>query len=569
MANDTLKNFKQKYEQVNIFKNKLEKLIKKGQEIGVQFNPDLLQKFDKLTFDMNDNEKLKVVLIGGFSEGKTSIAAAWLGKYDPKTMNINQQESTDMISVYDIDSDLILIDTPGLYGYTERLNDQNEIEKYKDITRKYADEAHIILYVMDSSNPIKDSHKGELFWLFRTLGLLNRTVFVLSKFDLVVDLESEELYKEELKIKKNNVIERLSSIIALTPEEIKEIQIVGVSANPDDEGTEYWLENIEEFDRLSRINTLQDATNNIIGKNNGKFGVLYDAQKLIIDEIITDEIPALREKKEELDEAIEYLEEHIKKYERDIDNVRKDIVTSSIEMRRFIIDYFTELILDARKCDFDTIQSYLETKIGPEGSVITNTIECKITEEAESICGSIKTTAVKFEEGLRQSNSLMKELGTNGAKYLIKNKDLINSKNIIAIRDGAVALAQKIGLNIGKSLKFKPWGAVKWAKNLKGLLEVIGIALELWQAWDEKKKEEEFQNAIDKLVKELGQMRDAWVDIFKSENFAEEYFPNYVQLKDDLKLRKEALVEQRNQQDDFEKWCTDFNKLDSEYRRLG
>ena len=42
-------------------------------------------------FDMNDNEKLKVVLIGGFSEGKTSIAAAWLGKYDPKTMNINQQ----------------------------------------------------------------------------------------------------------------------------------------------------------------------------------------------------------------------------------------------------------------------------------------------------------------------------------------------------------------------------------------------------------------------------------------------------------------------------------------------
>ena len=163
----------------------------------------------------------------------------------------------------------------------------------------------------------------------------------------------------------------------------------------------------------------------------------------------------------------------------------------------------------------------------------------------------------------------MKELGTNGAKYLIKNKDLINSKHIIAIRDGAVALAQKIGLNIGKSLKFKPWGAVKWAKNLKGLLEVIGIALELWQAWDEKKKEEEFQNAIDKLVKELGQMRDAWVDIFKYENFAEEYFPNYVQLKDDLKLRKEALVEQRNQQDDFEKWCTDFNKLDSEYRRLG
>ena len=39
---------------------------------------------------------------------------------------------------------------------------------------------------MDPTNPIKESHKAELEWLFRDLGLLSRTVFVLSRFDAVL-----------------------------------------------------------------------------------------------------------------------------------------------------------------------------------------------------------------------------------------------------------------------------------------------------------------------------------------------------------------------------------------------
>ena len=568
MVNITIGNFKQKYEQVNKFKDKLNTLLKAGQDIGIQFNTELIEKFEKVSLSLDDNEKLKVVLIGGFSEGKTSIAAAWLGKYDPKTMLINESESTDMIAVYDIDSDLTLIDTPGLYGYKEKVNDQNEIEKYKDITKKYVDEAHIILYVMDSSNPIKDSHKGELFWLFRTLGILNRTVFVLSKFDMVVDLDSNELYNEELKIKQNNVISRLTEIINLSKEEINALNIVGVSANPDGEGTEYWLKNIEEFERISKIDTLREATQKVIDRNNGKISILYDTQKVILKEIINDEIPIIREEKEILDDVIEGLEEHIGKYRRNIASIEKDIVNSSVEMRRYIRDYFTNLILDARKCDMDNIQSFLEAQIGDKASLIVNDIECKIAEETNSICTNIKNVSIELEEGLRQSSSIYKELGTDGAKFILKNKDLINNNTILAIRDGAIALAKKIGIDIGKNLKFKPWQAVKWAKNLKGLLEAIGIALEIWEAWDTKKKEEAFNDAINELVKELGKMRDDMLGVFKDEGFAEKYFPNYVQLKNDLAEREKALDEQRNQQKNFENWCNEITKLSIEYERI-
>lgn len=568
MVNSTLENFKLKYERVNKFKEKLDKLLKVGRDIGIQFNSELIEKFQKVSCSLNDNEKLKVVLIGGFSEGKTSIAAAWLGKYDPQTMLINEAESTDMVAVYDIDSDLTLIDTPGLFGYKQKVNDQNKIEKYKDITKKYVDEAHIILYVMDSSNPIKDSHKGELFWLFRTLGILNRTVFVLSKFDMVVDLDSNELYNEELKIKKNNVIGRLSEVINLSQEEIKALNIVGVSANPDGEGIEYWLKNIEEFERISKIDTLREATKQVINRNNGKISILYDTQKVILKEIINIEIPLIREEKEKVDECIVDLEEQIVKYKRDIVSIEKDIVNSSVEMRRYIKDYFTDLILDARKCNMDNVQAFLEAQIGDGASVIVNDIECKITEETNSICSNIQKVSIELEAGLRQTTSLYQELGTDGAKFIIKNKELIDNKTIIAIRDGAMALAKKIGIDIGKNLKFKPWQAAKWAKNLKGLLEAIGIALEIWEAWETKKKEEAFNDAINKLVKGLEGMRDDMMGVFKDEGFAEKYFPNYVQLKKDLAEREKALNEQRIQQNNFENWCIEINKLSIEYERI-
>ncbi len=108
----------------------------------------------KLTTALKNSEEktLKVALIGGFSEGKTSIAAAWLERLN-KSMNISQQESSNEVQVYRLDNDIELIDTPGLFGFKEQVNDAGEIEKYKEITKKYVSEAHLVLYVMNSVNP--------------------------------------------------------------------------------------------------------------------------------------------------------------------------------------------------------------------------------------------------------------------------------------------------------------------------------------------------------------------------------------------------------------------------------
>ena len=78
-------------------------------------------------------------------------------------------------------------------------------------------EAHLVLYVMNSANPIKESHAEDLKWLFRTLNLLPRTVFVLSRFDDVADVAEETDFQDKFLIKKNSVIKRLNDVLELTP----------------------------------------------------------------------------------------------------------------------------------------------------------------------------------------------------------------------------------------------------------------------------------------------------------------------------------------------------------------
>ncbi|GAA7151492.1 hypothetical protein ID0395_06390 [Helicobacter pylori] len=185
-----------------------------------------------------------------------------------------------------IDNEIELVDTLGLFGFKEKIADSDKIERYKDITKKYVSEAHLILYTLNPSNPIKESHKDDLNWLFRTLNLLSRTIFVISRFDEEADIEDEEAdiedeedYNKRFKTKKENIQNRLNDLISLSEKEREGLSIVAVVANPFGWGLEYWLKHKEEFQKLSHIKTLQDATQKKIKENGGKLTIIEEAKK--------------------------------------------------------------------------------------------------------------------------------------------------------------------------------------------------------------------------------------------------------------------------------------------------
>ena len=348
MNNSALNIFKEQKERANKLLEKLLAFINAGKDVNVNFDNNIILKLERAMQSIQDNEVMKVALVGGFSDGKTSIVASWLEKYDSKTMLISQQESSDAVNVYSVDNEMMLVDTPGLYGFKEKYNPESkEIEKFKEITKKYVSEAHIVLYVLDSKNPIKESHREDLHWLFRSLGLLNRTVFVLSKFDEVSDIEDEDDYSENLSIKKANVISRLKQIIALTVEEEKEVAIVGVSANPFGLGTEYWLNNLEQLKMLSRIDTLQEATRDVILNNGGPFKIAVETQKSIVKDIISVQLPKIENQKNEMDRAYFMLEGNYNTLKDNYNNTKEAIITAQINIKEFLVEYFNGLSLRA------------------------------------------------------------------------------------------------------------------------------------------------------------------------------------------------------------------------------
>jgi len=473
----TLSEFKK--QQINELQilSKLKYFIEMGESLGVEIDKTLKTK---LLNSMNEVEanKLKVALVGGFSEGKTSIAAAWLEKLDKSSMRISHQESSDEVKIYDVGDDIELVDTPGLFGFKEQFNsDTKSIEKYKDITQKYVSEAHLVLYVMNSVNPIKESHKDDLNWLFRTLNLLPRTVFVLSKFDDVADVEDEQSYNNEANIKKTNVVNRLKDLINLNEQESSDLSVVAVAANPFDMGMEHWLNELETFKELSHIPLLQKATTQKIQNNGGLNELAIETKKSIIQDILHKQLPASQKLNEKINQEVDKLTEISKVINKNMFSLQPKISDAKIALRDFIAEYFSDLILQAKGTSLETFNHFYEKEIGSEGININTKIQNEFERQIGSVTLELQKIETNFNAEIESFNKTIKSYGKQGVNYLSKSK-VINKDTVIATRDILVAGAKTIGLDIGKYLKFKPWGATKLANGAGAALAVIGLAIE-------------------------------------------------------------------------------------------
>ncbi|GAB0055139.1 hypothetical protein YGH035_09570 [Helicobacter pylori] len=143
-------------------------------------------------------------------------------------------------------------------------------------------------------------------WLFRTLNLLFRTIFVISRFDEEADIEDEEDYNKRFETKKENVQNRLNDLISLSEKEREGLSIVAVAANPFGWGLKHWLEHKEEFQKLSHIKTLQDATQQKIKENGGKLTIIEEAKKSAIQDVIYRQMPLAKKEQQEIKIEMEY-----------------------------------------------------------------------------------------------------------------------------------------------------------------------------------------------------------------------------------------------------------------------
>ncbi|SCY95533.1 MULTISPECIES: LeoA/HP0731 family dynamin-like GTPase [unclassified Pseudomonas] len=564
---NTLKTFKAQQANTLTLLDRLQNFLGQGAQAGVPIDPALSSKLQNVVSSVS-GEKLKVALIGGFSEGKTSIAAAWMEKLDRSSMKISHQESSNEVKVYEIDEDFVLIDTPGLFGFKEMENaETHAIEKYKDITKKYVSESHLVLYVMNSTNPVKESHKDDLIWLFRTLDLLQRTVFVLSRFDEVADVEDEQDYLANLQVKRENVTGRLREQIALTDQEAAELSIVAVAANPFDMGVEHWLGNLEQFKALSHIATLQTATTGKMQQNGGSAALINDMRASVIRDVLSNQLPVAIENDQKVSLEVGRLDELNARLGKQLATTGQQIEEARISLRDFATRYFSDLILQAKGCSLETFADFFEREVGAEGIILSTRLQNEFSRQTQSITLEVEKMQVGFDSEVNHFNTTVKALGKQGINHVLKG-NFINNTTVLAARDGLTTIAKTVGMDIGKYLKFKPWGAVKFAKGANGALAFLGVALEAWDSWEQYKREEAFKKAVATMVGNFEQQRQDFLALVNSERFKEEFFPEYLLLNTRRKELQSNVDESRVRQQRFQAWRVEAEAIDAEFKRL-
>lgn len=566
-SNATLSIFKEQQTKILNVLKKLSDFIQKGQDFGLNVDTHLLKKL-KDAIHVTDTGMLKVALIGGFSEGKTSIAAAWLERLD-KSMNISQQESSNEVKIYNVDNKIQLVDTPGLFGFKEQHNSSGEIEKYKDLTKKYVSEAHLVLYVMNASNPIKDSHTEDLQWLFRELNLLPRTVFVLSRFDEVVDIEDDWSYRQMLETKKDNVSSRLKQILQLNDVETDNLKIVAVSANPFGKGTDYWLSHLEEFKKISRISTLQDATSKTIEENGSNQDIILQTQKSMLTDVLNKQLPVVHCNQQIIDEELvnlsnfsEQLNQQLTPLELNIDNARGELI-------RFVREYFGDLVVQLNNTDLSTFQDFYDRAIGKDGMFIEATLNERFLTYTQSIELSVNSIQLKldaeiasFQNKLGASSAILSQ----GLSFLSKQK--VSNTQILAGRDSLQTVAKTLGVDLGKYLKFKPWGATNLATKLNAVFAVVGLAMEAFDSYKKAQEEEKFQELKQEIKTNLEEQCAGLLNNLSSKEYINSLFPTYQKIKADLRAIQEAKEDTQNRKQRFDDWVQEGNVIDVEFREL-
>ena len=537
--------------------NKLQ-IIQQVVEQGLQLGLDLTAVKEKLSevLKSSADETIRIVLLGAFSDGKTSaIAGMFEQVFD--SMKIDIDESSDELEFYrpvGLEQGYEIVDTPGLFGSKEKENDGQKI-KYSEITEKYISEAHILIYICNACNPLKESHKNALNLVLRTFDKLDSTIFVLNKMDEAgYDLLDDFDFKNGSKIKSEYLVKRLKEIIGLTEEEEKNLKIACISADPKGKGMSYWLANRESYLSRSHINDLKKEMNSVI-QSKDRNSLIASVDNSVLQDLVMNLNQAINVYLEPLYHFFRRNEEFLQDMRTDCKNLEKDLIFAKGEMTQRLNDLRNSIINHINNVSsFEDLQNVIETDLGFEKGEITchifNRNINQILEECiNSNQNSTGEVANSFTTHIEKQNELSNELITKGGKFIkslnFDNKMVLTARNVLF-----------------KQVKFKPHGAVKIAKNLNKAVAALGILLEVYEWWRTYKDKEKLNKIKSDLKSEI---EETFHNIFSSFDNTEVYYKNYapvyVELRSNLDNMERSFAENKLKRDKVEDFHYNLRKL--------
>ena len=564
---ESFKIYEGKKEDIKKYLEDFKSLVVKLGNIGLDVNSDI-SKLDDAINTVN-SDILSIALIGAFSDGKTTTIAGWLEEVKDN-MKISTDESSDELAIYhpsNIPDKCQIVDTPGLFGDKEK-SSGDDVVKLSDITKKYISSAHIIFYIVDATNPLKDNHKETVKWILRDLGKLDSTVFIINKMDEVADLTDEDEFNSQKKIKIENVIGKLTRFADLTNEEVKRLKVVCISSNPQGRGLDFWLNRKDDYLLRSRIGELQNITNDIL-KDSMVSNLIYKTGFDVIKDTVKNEVSVLDEQLKYVMMNLNERKEEVKRIEEDLNISRKEILRGRTDFRDELNNYENDILNKIASSSPDTIGRIIELDFGNNkddfGYKIRNKVESMSERYFNRTSQIVGTLSKDIENHINKSDKFLLDMGKIAGKGL---KALGNAP--INVIKGGVFAARDILGKAGLVIKFKPWGAVKLAGNIGKFAGLAGaattLALTVAEKVQEQKMEEEFRNLKNELSSTIKDMFKTVYDSLRDDEiFIKTYAPQILEFEKIINALHEEINTFENQDKQLKEWKKEAKEKLSKY----
>ena len=475
-------------------------------EMGADVETEL-QKIDDAVKAI-EADVLRIALMGAFSDGKTSVVAAWLGNV-MADMKIDMDESSDRLAIYTpegLPGKCEIVDTPGLFGDKEKTVDGEQVI-YEDLTKRYISEAHLILYVVDATNPLKESHSAIAKWVLRDLNKLSSTVFVINKMDEVTDLTEQALFDTQATIKKDNLKAKLQRVANLTPDELARLNIVCLASNPNGRGLAYWFGKPEQYESRSRINDLKAMTTRILQDNVPAVLIAKTGMDVVRD-VVGQHVVRAEDQLSRLSSFAQQNAEESVRINQDISKGRREVKRLAGELFEELQNIENGLLGKLRPLSLEDIRGFLEDEIGytEEGVGYKLNLKIKAAIDRSFDQSSKVTSRISQDIGrqLNSSESFLNAMSEGALKSMGGAAKGIANLSPDIIKGAVFAARDTLGKLTGVAIKFKPWQATKIAGAISKWAGPAGAAINLTSdllgAYKAHELEQELKTAKDSIA---------------------------------------------------------------------
>ena len=543
------KNYEERKKKIiNIF-NKLNENLAELEDNSIDVI-DVKSKVDSILQNISD-DRISIVLIGAFSDGKTTIASSLMNKKF-ENMKIDSDESTDTIEVYSNgdNSNYVFVDTPGLFGH-KTLENNLGTSFYDKQTTEYLSRADVILYVVDAVNPVKNSHLETLKWIMLDLNKYKNMIFLINKMDEVTSLDDDEDFAYDANIKKLTMTKALSE--AGIPDDIlKDLNILCVAANPDGLGLEHWFDNLDEYNELSRVNAIHNKLKEILSipenNLNIKIKTYYDSLNDIVSTLISKMEDFILPSNDDLRNA----DKNLQSMKQELASIEAEIKSTLNECDDEIGHYFKHLLRSVEALDRKNIESFVSEELGRKddeiGYLITHNVEKIINKYLSKINKEIDRFKINIETEISKQDIIM---GTISKRALGVVSKVPKDSMATLIKSGIFNARDLLGKYTNIAIKFKPWqvaNLAKFSKFIGPAATVLGELIDLLLQYYENAKLETIKKDLRTAIDDF---RSLVLDMLKVEAIIDNNCESYTILKN-------AILESENDYNELKKQLADI-----------